>query len=227
MLIPIRISYNPTIMNIMIVEDHEPTRSRLVSLLDGHDDYKIVAAVDCAEKALDCLGTHAPHLIILDLGLPGLSGVEAVTQVNTACPSAGILIYTSSDEDEKVFACLKAGASGYLLKDSKPVQILAAIEELKAGGAPMSFTIARKVLTEFQAFSPAAELKTITSPLSVREKEVLELLYQGDSYRQIADKLFISLHTVHTHLKNIYEKLHVNSRSQAVFEACQKNFIKR
>lgn len=131
------------------------------------------------------------------------------------------------DEDEQVFASLKAGASGYILKDSLPMQIIAAIEELKAGGSPMSFPIARKVLREFQGFSAREEMKEVVSPLSKRETELLELLYKGDSYKEIADKLCISLHTVHTHIKNIYGKLHVNSRSQAIYEACKKKIISR
>jgi DNA-binding NarL/FixJ family response regulator len=214
-------------MNIVIVEDHEPTRSRLASLINRRDIYTVVAAVDSAEKALDYLRDHSPHLIILDLGLPGASGVDAVQKINAACPEADILVHTISEEDDKVFACLKMGASGYILKDSKPQQVLDAIEELRGGGAPMSFAIARKVVKEFQALAAAAEPKKAASPLSIREKEVLDLLHEGDSYSEIAEKLFLSRHTVHTHIKNIYEKLHVNSRSQAVYKAFGQNVAKR
>lgn len=214
-------------MDILIVEDHDATRNRLVSLLDGQNDYRVTAAVDSSEKALEFMASSCPHIIIHDLGLPGLSGPEAIKKTKTLCPSVEILIFTIMDEDEQVFASLKAGASGYILKDSEPMQIIAAIEELKSGGSPMSFPIARKVLREFQGFSAKEELKEVYSPLSKRETELLELMYKGDSYKEIADKLCISLHTVHTHIKNIYSKLQVNSRAQAIFEACKKKLINR
>ncbi len=212
-------------MKIMIVEDQDPTRERLIALLDGQNGFKVTSAVDCAEKALECLNTMVPDIIILDLGLPGLSGVDAIRAVTSSCPSARILVFTISDEDEKVFASLKAGASGYILKDAKSLEIISAIEELKEGGAPMSFPIAKKVLNEFQQMFGKTELKEVLSPLSSREKEILILLYEGDSYKEIGEKLFISAHTVHTHIKNIYQKLHVNSRGQAIFEAYKKKII--
>lgn len=126
-----------------------------------------------------------------------------------------------------VFAALKAGASGYILKDAQPMQIISAIEEIKAGGSPMSFPIARKVLKEFQLLPSNDEFRNVLSPLSQRETELLDLMYKGESYKEIADKLCISIHTVHTHIKNTYEKLHVNSRTQAIYEACNRKKISR
>ena len=214
-------------MKIMIIEDDKTVRNRLVSLLDMYKDYKVVADVDSVEKALECISSATPDIIILDLGLPGLSGEDAIRAIKSVYPSAEIIVFTIMDEDDKVFASLKAGASGYILKDAKQVQIISAIEELRAGGAPMSFTISRKVLKEFRNLHTNNEIKDMVSPLSSREQEILELLYQGNSYKEIADRLFLSTHTVHTHIKNIYHKLQVNSRTQAIYEAIKKKIIKK
>ena len=215
------------VVNIVIVEDTRTVRKMLVALLDGQNDYKVVAAVESTEAALDFLGHNCVDLMILDLCLPGLSYDAAVKAVKTACPDVEILVFTVSEEDDKVFAALEAGATGYILKTAPPLQILAAIEEIKAGGAPMSPSVARKVLREFQRVPVNEELKEIISPLSTRETEILHLLYRGNSAAQIADDLCISPHTVFTHIKKIYAKLHVNSRSQAIYEAFEKNLIRR
>ena len=212
-------------MDIVIVEDHDAARARLVTLLDGQSGFKVTAAVDSSEKAIEFMASSVPDVIIHDLGLPGLSGAAAIKAAKGMCPSAEILVFTVIDEDEQVFAALKAGASGYILKDSLPVQIISALDEIKAGGSPMSFSIARKVLKEFQGLKADEDLKKACSPLSQRETEILELMHKGDSYKEIADKLCISIRTVHTHIKNIYEKLHVNSRAQATYEAMSRKFI--
>jgi DNA-binding NarL/FixJ family response regulator len=214
-------------MDILIVEDTKLIRSKLVALLDGEHDYNVVAAVASAEEALACLPVNAVQLVILDLGLPGLSDGPAVTAIKAASPEVNILVYTASAEDNKVYAALKAGAVGYILKSAQPLQIIAAIEEIKAGGAPMSPAIAMKMLQEFQRQPESEELKEKLSPLSNRETEILTLLYQGDNLVQMADKLFISLHTVRVHIKKIYSKLMVNSRSHAIYEALQKELIQR
>lgn len=214
-------------MKILIVEDHDVTRKRLVSLLQGHDGYTVTAAVDCAERALELIVDQPPEIVILDLGLPGMSGVTAIKAIKKLAPAVEILVFTVMEEDEQVFAALKAGAAGYILKDAQLLQIVAALEEFRSGGSPMSFPIARKVLREFQNLPAKQELQEVVSPLSRRETEILELLYQGDHFKGIAGKLCISTHTVHAHIKNIYSKLHVNSRAQAIFEACNQNLIRR
>lgn len=214
-------------MNILIVEDSQSIRFRLVSLLDGHDDYRVVGAVASAEEALKFLAENCVDLVILDLGLPGLSNEQAVSAVKKASPGADILVFTASEEDERVFPALKAGANGYKLKKGQPMEIIAAIEEIRSGGAPMSPAIARKVLQEFQQQPATGEISEAISPLSRRETEILEHLYQGRTLCQIADTLCISFHTVHTHLKKIYGKLRVNSRAQAIHEALQQKLLKR
>lgn len=214
-------------MNIIIVEDTLTTRYKLTSLLDGQNDYKVAAAMESAEEALEYMAGNCVDLVILDLGLPGVSDDQAVRALKTACPDVDILVFTASDDDDKVFSVLQAGAVGYLLKDAQPMQIIAAVEEIKAGGSPMSPSIARKVLREFQRLPVTEELKDVISPLSRRETEILEFLYQGHNFTQIADALCISPHTVHAHIKKIYNKLHVNSRSQAIYEAFRKKLLKR
>lgn len=214
-------------MNIVIVEDTKTVRTMLVALLDEQGGHKVVAAVESVEEALEYMAHNYVRLVILDLCLPGLSYDLAVKAVKTASPDVDILVFTVSEEDETVFSALKAGATGYILKTAQPLQIIAALDEIKAGGSPMSPSIARKVIREFQGPPVHEELQGIISPLSSRETEILDLLYRGSNVMQIADSLCISPHTVHTHIKNIYTKLHVNSRSQAIYEAVQQKFIKR
>jgi DNA-binding NarL/FixJ family response regulator len=212
-------------LNIIVVEDTKTTRLRLVSLLDGRNDFKVVASMESAEEALEYLAGNCVDLVILDLGLPGLSDDLAVKAIRNACPNLDIMVYTATADDDKVFSVLKAGATGYLLKDAQPQQIITAVEEIKAGGAPMSPCIARKVLLEFRKL-PNDDLKEMLSPLSSRETEILELLYHGSNTKHIAETLCISWHTVHAHIKKIYGKLYVNSRSQAIYEALNKKLLK-
>jgi DNA-binding NarL/FixJ family response regulator len=213
-------------MNIIIVEDTKTVRTMLVALLEGQGHYKVVAAVERVEEALEYLANNCADLVILDLCLPGLSYDLAVKAIKIDSPDLDILVFTVSEEDEKVFSALKAGATGYILKTAQPLQIIAALDEIKAGGSPMSPSIARKVLREFQGPLVHEELQGMISPLSNRETEILDLLYRGLNITQITDKLFISPHTVHTHIKKIYTKLQVNSRSQAIYEAVQKKLIR-
>ena len=214
-------------MNILIVEDTHLVRSKLTALLDGEHGCRVVAALGSAEEALASPALGEADLVILDLGLPGLSDGPAVCAFKDAFPALNILVYTASADDAKVYAALKAGAIGYLLKSAQPQQIIAGIEEIKAGGAPMSPAIALRMLQEFQRQPESEAARGENAHLSTREREILTLLYQGDSVAQMADKLCISLHTVRVHIKNTYAKLMVNSRSQAIYEALQQNLIRR
>ena len=212
-------------MNIIVVEDTLTIRTMLVALLEQQEQFKVVAAVDRVEAAVEFLQVNCADVVILDLCLPGLSYDHAVKAVKGASPDLDILVFTVSEEDETVFSALRAGATGYILKTAKPAQIVAALEDIKEGGSPMSPSIARKVLREFRTPPVHEELQDIISPLSSRETEILELLYRGLNIHQIADTLFISPHTVHTHIKKIYTRLQVNTRSQAIYEAVQKKLI--
>lgn len=213
-------------MNIIIVEDTKTVRTMLVDLLKKQGHNTVVAAVESVEEAMEYLSTNCADLVILDLCLPGLSYDLAVKALKNVCPGMDILVFTVSEDDETVFSALKAGATGYILKTAEHQQIIAALNEIKDGGSPMSPSIARKVLREFQEPAVNGELLEMISPLSSRETDILDLLYRGLNITQIADKLFISPHTVHTHIKKIYTKLHVNSRSQAIYEAVKNKLIK-
>lgn len=212
-------------MNIIVVEDTKTVRIMLVSLLEGTDHFNVVAAVESVEEAMEYLTSYCVDLVILDLCLPGLSYDLAVKAIKSVRPQLDILVFTAFEEDNTVFSAIKAGATGYMLKTAESRQIIAALDEIKAGGSPMSPTIARKVLREFQRYTVHEYSDGFISPLSIRETEILGLLYRGFTITQIADKLFISLHTVHAHIKKIYVKLQVNSRSQAIYEAVQRKLI--
>jgi len=213
-------------MNIVVVEDTRTVRTMLVELLAEQNGYSIAAAVESAEDAVDFLLHHDADVVILDLCLPGLSYDQAVKAVKNACPAIDILVFTVSEDDETVFPALKAGATGYILKTATQQQIIAALEEIKDGGSPMSPSIARKVLREFQEPRADNDLQEMLSPLSKREMQILEQLYQGFNFMQIGEKLYISPHTVHAHIKKIYGKLHVNSRSQAIYEAVKQRLLR-
>jgi DNA-binding NarL/FixJ family response regulator len=213
-------------MNIIIVEDTKTIRTMLVALLQQNGQHKVVAAVETAEEAVEFLSNDSADLVILDLCLPGISYDLAVKAIKNVSPVLDILVFTVSEEDETVFSALKAGATGYILKTAKYPEIIAAVDEIGAGGSPMSPSIARKVLREFQAPAVIEDLQSMISPLSTRETGILELLYRGLNITQLADQLCISTHTVQTHIKKIYSKLHVNSRSQAIYEAVQMNLIR-
>lgn len=159
-----------------------------------------------------------PDIILMDIGLPNISGIEGVRTVRTNFPDIDVLIFTVFDEDEKIFEAIREGASGYLLKKTPPEEIINCLLELYHGGAPMSASIARKVIQSFH--QPAAPLKEYD--LTTREKEVLYALVDGLSYKKIAEKYFVSVSTVRTHISNIYQKLHVNSKSQAVAKVLQQ-----
>ena len=213
-------------MNVVIVEDTKTIRTMLVALLEGEGCHNVVSAVESVEEAVEYLTDNCADLVILDLCLPGLSYDLAVKAIKAVSPGLDVLVFTASEEDEKVFSALKAGATGYILKTAKHPEVIAAVAEIKAGGSPMSPSIARKVLREFQGNADRLELQAIISPLSNREMSILELLYRGLNITQLADQLCISPHTVQTHIKKIYSKLHVNTRSQAIYEAVKLNLIR-
>lgn len=162
-----------------------------------------------------------PDIILLDIGLPGMSGVEGITHFKRITPVSKIVMLTIQDDDESVFKAICNGASGYLLKDSTSINILESVKEVLNGGAPMNSAIAAKVLRMFRDFVPAQNEYN----LSAREKEILILLVEGLSKKQIAEKIFLSYHTIDSHIRNIYEKLEVHSRSSAVAKAIKEKLI--
>jgi DNA-binding NarL/FixJ family response regulator len=200
-------------IRIALVEDHPSYRETLTSLLNSSPGLSCVAACPNARTALDLLPSTQPDVILMDLHLPGENGLECIRSLRQHVPHARILMLTIEEHSTLVFAALRAGASGYLLKSADPSHLLDAIHDAHAGGAPMSATIARLVVESFHQPSPnGSELADLTQ----REAEVLAQLARGWTSKEIADALALSPHTILTHIRHIYEKLHVRSRTGAV-----------
>jgi DNA-binding NarL/FixJ family response regulator len=197
-------------IRICIVEDVDEVREGLSSLLRFDDRFELLDAFADAEQAVGFLVASQPDIVIMDINLPGMSGIACVRQVKPACPNTQFMMFTIYDNDEKVFEALAAGANGYLLKKTPFTRIGEALVELNEGGAPMSTHIARKVLDRMR---PA---ESNISSLSAREHEVLMFLSKGLLYKEIADQLGISANTVRQHIHNIYRKLHVQNRVEAI-----------
>jgi two-component system NarL family response regulator len=207
-------------MRLLILEDETLLRENLRLLLNGEAKIEVVGAFGSAEEALQNLVECSPELLLVDLGLPGMSGVEFIEKAKTAMPAVEIMAHTIYEDRETVFSAIKAGASGYLLKGSTPREIVESLFVLYEGGAPMSPRIARKVIREFQAGGGEDQ-----HLLTLREREILKCIEAGLAYKEIAGKLFISPHTVHTHIKKIYEKLQAGNREDALLRARRKGII--
>lgn len=208
-------------MRLVIVEDDPLLLENLKLLLSGESGIIVGGAFSSAEDALNALKKAAPEVMLADLGLPGMSGIDLIKKVKEEMPGVEIMAHTVFEDRENVFSAIKAGASGYILKGSSPREIVEAIHELHKGGAPMSPKIARKVIHEFQDENIASEQYI----LSQREKDVVRCIEEGLTYKEISTKLKISSHTVHTHIKNIYEKLHARDRGDALIKARKTGII--
>ncbi len=207
-------------MRVMIVEDNPLLLENLRLLLSGEQGINVAAAVGSAEEALRAIKGTAPDVMLVDLGLPGMSGVELIKKVKDRSPGTEIITHTVFEDRESVFSAIKAGASGYILKGSTPRELIEALNNLHQGGAPMSPKIARKVIQEFQEETAGEQYL-----LSKREQEIVREIEKGLSYKEIADRFNISPHTVHTHIKKIYEKLHAKDRQEALVKARKKGII--
>jgi DNA-binding NarL/FixJ family response regulator len=201
-----------TPLRIGIIEDDERLRVDFVRLVDESGDMCCVGAYQSGEAAMAGLPSLAPDVVLMDIHLPGMSGIETVRRFRATTPGAQVMMLTAFDDTSSVFESLKAGATGYLLKRAAAGELLAAIRDLAAGGAPMSGVIARKVVQYFGQHGPAPEVQTLTA----REHEVLIALSQGEQYKEIAARFGISINTVRRHVMAIYDKLHVSSRLDAV-----------
>jgi DNA-binding NarL/FixJ family response regulator len=200
-------------INVVIVEDNRSFRDKLAAYLNETPGYRCVSTCDSAEDALKIIPQLLPDVVLMDIHLPNLSGVDCTRQLKDLCPSVQILILTVYEDNDRIFGALKAGASGYLLKRADPADILRAIEEVKQGGSPMSSQIARRVVQSFRETTTGIVKE---EKLSQREEEILQQLAKGYSTKEIADRSSISVNTVRTHLQHIYEKLHVRSRTEAI-----------
>lgn len=200
-------------IQVAIVEDDEEIRANLTHRIGGHSAFRLLGTFGDAESALSALPQSKPDVVLMDINLPGMDGVECVRQLKPRMPKAQFIMLTVYEDNNRLFKSLVAGASGYLLKRTSPSKLLAAIREAHQGGSPMTPQIARRVVQHFQQTpEPDSELKRLTP----REKQVLDQLAKGFRYKEIVDNLGISPGTLHSYIRNIYEKLHVHSRTEAV-----------
>ena len=199
--------------NVSIVEDNEQLRNTLARVLNRAEGFRCVSHYGSAEAALEGLPKDKPEVVLMDINLPGLNGVECVRKLKQVAPQIQIVMLTVYEDTDNIFNALAAGASGYLLKRTTTPELLESIGEVLRGGSPMTAHIARKVVLSFQKSAASVEA---TEDLSPREREVLDCLSQGFLYKEIAEKLGISYETVHTYIRRIYEKLQVRTRTEAV-----------
>jgi DNA-binding NarL/FixJ family response regulator len=202
------------ITTVAIVEDDRRLRATLEQIVDDAPGLRCLETFDCAEDALRDIPANRPNLVLMDINLPNLSGIECTARLKSQFPDLQILMLTVYEDTDSIFKALKAGASGYLLKRSDPSEIIEAIHDVRAGGAPMTSQIARKVVQSFRDTSPTRA--QTEEELSRREEEILDLLSKGYLLKEIAEQLSLSPNTVKTHLRHIYDKLHVRSRTEAV-----------
>jgi DNA-binding NarL/FixJ family response regulator len=207
-------------ISVSIVEDSRGTRESLSELLKRSPGLHCVGAYPSGEAALRELPGQTPDVVLMDINLPGMSGIECVARLKEKAPKTQVLMLTTYEEGDLIFESLRAGANGYLLKNMPPSELVNAVEQVHAGGSPMSMHIARKVVSHFQQIKkPSSEMEKLTK----RELEILALLAKGFLYKEIADQLGISLSTVRAHLHTVYEKLHVQSRTEAVVKYLNKD----
>jgi DNA-binding NarL/FixJ family response regulator len=210
-------------IRVAIFEDNKLVRDALQAILSGTPGFNCTGAFADGNRWMQDIKRSEPDVILMDIELPGLSGIEISQQIHQVYPEIKILIQTVFNDSDKIFQALCAGASGYILKNDPPHKYLEAINEVYNGGAPMSPAVAKKVLGFFGSKNIILIAPDNTDyQLSEREKDILRLMVEGSNYRSIADKAFISYETVRTHVKNIYKKLHVASRSEAVMKAVQQ-----
>ena len=207
-------------ISLAIVEDLDEVRDGLKNFISLSTDFTILDTFKSAEEALYDIPKLQPDIVIMDINLPGMNGIECIRQVKDKSPKTQFMMFTVYENDEKVFEALKAGASGYLLKNTGLVQLIESIKELHNGGSPMSANIARKLVTVFRNKETTTEAVEVLSP---RENEILLLLSKGLLYKEIANQLTISVATVRQHIHHIYEKLHVQNRTEAINKAFGKN----
>lgn len=206
-------------IKVSVVEDNDRFRGSLAVLLNGYPGFQCMGAHGTAEEALACIPAEAPDVVLMDIELPKRSGIDCVRELKQRAPALPIMMLTAYDDPERIFESLRAGACGYLLKRTPPAELLVAIEELHRGGSPMSTQIARRVVASLHEAAPRDRA---AASLTEREAEILSRLAKGYSNKEIADLLSISLETVRTHLRHIYEKLHVHSRTEAVVKYLER-----
>ena len=215
-------SFLESLIKVAVIEDMREVREGLAMLINGTNGFRCVGSFRSMEEAQMKISRELPDVVLTDLGLPGMDGIEGIKLLRQKFPKLPFIALTVYDDDERIFDALCAGACGYLLKNTQPSRLLESLRETVAGGAPMSPEVARRVITLFQNFAPP---KTSPCHLTPQEKELLKLLVEGHSYKTAAYQLKISYHTVSFHLRNIYEKLEVHSKSEAVVKALREKLV--
>jgi DNA-binding NarL/FixJ family response regulator len=211
---------NPVL--VAIVEDQRRTRDGLTALIDGSEGFRCVSSWESLEQALESGGATTPDVLLLDLGLPGMSGVEGIVPLHSKFPKAAIVVLTVYEDNNRVFEALCAGAVGYLLKNTPPIRLLQSLRDAVSGGSPISPEIARRVVEIFRRFRPPRRAQYNLTPHELR---LLKLLVEGHSYKTAAVELGVTMNTVAFHIKNVYGKLQVHSKSEAVTRALRERLL--
>jgi DNA-binding NarL/FixJ family response regulator len=207
-------------VTVSLIEDNPGMREGFALLINEAPGLRCLATYATGEEALQRLPAQPPDVVLMDINLPGMSGIVCVERLKAMLPRLQVLMLTRFEQSDSIFEALRAGASGYLLKSAPPLEIVQAIEQVHAGGVPMSMQIARKVIAHFQGLpKPSSDVESLTT----RELEVLRLLARGQPYKNIADSLGISLNTLRSHIRTTYEKLHVHTRAEAMLKLLERN----
>lgn len=206
----------------MLIEDERDVREGLTVLINGSPGFRCIGSFRTMEDALQAIREPIPDVVLTDIGLPGLSGIEGTRILKERYPNLPVVALTVYDDDEDVFAALCAGASGYLLKNTTPVRLLESLKEVASGGAPMSPTVAHRVIKLFREFRPP---QTPAHDLTAQETQLLKLIVEGHTYKTAAAKLDITVRTVSFHLQNVYQKLQVHSKTEAVAKALREHLV--
>jgi DNA-binding NarL/FixJ family response regulator len=214
---------NAEIIKAALIEDQREIREGLRTLIDGTPGYRCTGAFRSMEEALQRTALDAPDVILVDIGLPGMSGIEGIPLLRARYPEARILVLTIYDDDDRIFSALCAGACGYLLKKTPPARLLESLKEAVEGGGPMSPEVAHRVIDLFRDFRPPHQADHDLTPHEVR---LLKLLAEGHNYKTAAAELKVSVNTVSFHMKHVYEKLHVHSKSEAVGKALRSGIVR-
>lgn len=209
-------------IKVALCEDNDAFRESLMQFIDDTGGFKVVFTCSSGNDIVQLVQEHTPDVILMDIDMPGINGIIATEKVKSYCPHVNVLILTVFEDDQKIFDAILAGANGYLLKKTSPEKILEAIKEVMEGGGSMSASIVKKVLN---FFSQKQHNTSDEYQLSFREKDILQCLVSGDSYKMIADHCDISIGTVRSHITNIYKKLHINSKSEAVAKALKERLV--
>jgi DNA-binding NarL/FixJ family response regulator len=213
----------PAVIRVAIIEDRKEIRLGLKMLIDGSPGYRSTAHFESMEQALENLGSEVPEVVLVDIGLPGISGIEGTRLLKQRYPGLQVLMLTVYDDDERIFDAMCAGACGYMLKTTPPARLLEALKEVVNGGAPMSPEVARRVIALFREIRPPEQADYHLTPHEIR---LLKLLVEGHNNQTAATELRVSINTVRFHLRSVYEKLQVHSKSEAVAKVLRSGIIR-